>query len=44
MIQLIGPQRDDPSMTVTVHQDISVATEPAIRREIHCIPGTIIVD
>jgi hypothetical protein len=43
VIQFIGPLRDDPSITVMVQQQLSVAKEPAIRREIQCIIGTTIV-
>jgi|tagenome__1003787_1003787.scaffolds.fasta_scaffold14222941_1 hypothetical protein len=43
VIQFIGPLRDDPSITVMVQQQLSVAKEPAIRREIQCIIGTAIV-
>ena len=43
VIQLIGPHRDDPSITVMVHQNLSVAKEPTIRREIHGLAGTMIV-
>jgi hypothetical protein len=42
-IQFIGPHRNDPRITVIVPQQLSVAKEPTIRREIQCIAGTTIV-
>jgi hypothetical protein len=42
-IQLTGPHLDDPRVTVTVQQHLSVYTEPTIRREIHGLAGTMIV-
>jgi hypothetical protein len=42
-IQVIGPHRDDPRVTVMIQQHLSVATEPTIRREIHGLAGTTIV-
>jgi len=42
-IQFTGPHLDDPRVTVTVQQHLSVYTEPTIRREIHGLAGTMIV-
>ncbi len=43
VIDLIGPYLDDPRITVMVHQNLSVAQEPTIRREIQQIAGATIV-
>ena len=42
-IQFIGPHLDDPRVTITIQQPLSVSTEPTIRREIHGIVGTTII-
>jgi hypothetical protein len=43
VFHFIGPHLDDPRVTVIVQQQLSVKTEPTIRREIHSLAGTMII-
>jgi hypothetical protein len=42
-MQFSGPHLNDPRVTVIIHQKLSVAKEPRIRRELHDIAGATIV-
>jgi hypothetical protein len=42
-ITLVGPHLDDPRVTILVQQQLSIETEPTIRREIHSLAGTTII-